>query len=936
MARIGPAKQVLRGAAASKPTLKTGEFALLTDTNEVRLGTDDVGGEMRMVTSTTDDLSGHLWVDTDGTLAADDDDLIPTQKAVKTYVDAAADGGGGGGLTVDFELEEDITQGQVVQLLVNGNIEKITESPIPEAVNLSSAVYSGSTNISNQSISFDPINPNRFVLAYVDVDNESYGTAVVGTISGTNISFGPKQVFATSLSVYINVRFDPHNSDQILLVYRCAADSYYCSSRLGAINGSTITFGDVYMLTTTIISTLSFDFDPNTSGKFVIAYGSSSKLYSRVGTISGGVITTGAIASTSYYPDEIQVCFDKNTANMFAIAYRDPGDYGEGKCLIGTITGTNISLAAPYIFSPNGMEYLSVDFDPFVAGKLVFIYNCPTYNVGKHARIGEVSGTAISFGTEVELSSTRGNEVAVGFDKSTQNKVIFLKKETASPYRAEVVIGTVSGTDITLGATDIVGTGACTNYVLASDPHSTAKFVIAYEDGSSYAAIGEIESSASNFDPEKIVGILQETGLATETKTVAIKGGISTVQSGLTQLADYYVGKDGTIVTSSAAPNVKIGRAIDATTLILEDLIEGGVTEPIQSALDLKAGLVSPALTGAPSAPTAALATNTTQLANTAFVRQEIDAIPEAGGASFFDATVGASGADYTTLSAAFAADKHNIQIIDDVTETASMTVPTGTFNVTAVDKTVQLNVKSVSTNAGIIVQADAVLNITGVNIQKVSGSSSTAGAINIQNIGYAEIIDCDFSNAVSQDNDFILGAKARVAGCTFNLSDDSSGNICLLNNDGFIDGCTVVGGGSTTNGNVAGSISGLIITGDYNYLTIDARQYGVINGVRDISTSGTIRIRGADFATVTGCYLKGGILTDHDCTFINVQCTAAVTCNSDRVNFTNCRFGADAGGGSNTLTIDATADNTILTNCRVDADIVDNGTNTEGAYRIY
>ena len=39
-----------------------------------------------------------------------------------------------------------------------------------------------------------------------------------------------------------------------------------------------------------------------------------------------------------------------------------------------------------------------------------------------------------------------------------------------------------------------------------------------------------------------------------------------------------------------------------------------------QTALDLKANLASPALTGVPTAPTAAAATNTTQVATTAFV----------------------------------------------------------------------------------------------------------------------------------------------------------------------------------------------------------------------------------------------------------------------------------------------------------------------------
>jgi hypothetical protein len=49
-----------------------------------------------------------------------------------------------------------------------------------------------------------------------------------------------------------------------------------------------------------------------------------------------------------------------------------------------------------------------------------------------------------------------------------------------------------------------------------------------------------------------------------------------------------------------------------------------GVTAPIQPQLDAKAPLASPGLTGTPTAPTATTGTNTTQVATTAFVRQEL------------------------------------------------------------------------------------------------------------------------------------------------------------------------------------------------------------------------------------------------------------------------------------------------------------------------
>lgn len=63
-----------------------------------------------------------------------------------------------------------------------------------------------------------------------------------------------------------------------------------------------------------------------------------------------------------------------------------------------------------------------------------------------------------------------------------------------------------------------------------------------------------------------------------------------------------------------------------------------------QTALDLKAPLASPALTGTPTAPTAAVGTNSTQLATTAFVGAEIASKLATADAMIFKGSVGASG----------------------------------------------------------------------------------------------------------------------------------------------------------------------------------------------------------------------------------------------------------------------------------------------------
>ena len=77
----------------------------------------------------------------------------------------------------------------------------------------------------------------------------------------------------------------------------------------------------------------------------------------------------------------------------------------------------------------------------------------------------------------------------------------------------------------------------------------------------------------------------------------------------------------GVSVTSTAAElNILDGVTATAAELNFVD----GVTSNVQTQLNAKANLASPALTGTPTAPTAATGTNTTQIATTAFVNAEI------------------------------------------------------------------------------------------------------------------------------------------------------------------------------------------------------------------------------------------------------------------------------------------------------------------------
>ena len=69
-----------------------------------------------------------------------------------------------------------------------------------------------------------------------------------------------------------------------------------------------------------------------------------------------------------------------------------------------------------------------------------------------------------------------------------------------------------------------------------------------------------------------------------------------------------------------------------------------GVNDGVQSQLNAKAPLASPALTGTPTAPTADASVNNTQIATTAYVKTAINNVLNASNAMVFKGTIGTSG----------------------------------------------------------------------------------------------------------------------------------------------------------------------------------------------------------------------------------------------------------------------------------------------------
>ena len=472
---------------------------------------------------------------------------------------------GGGQNAVDFVASGTLSNGQAVALKTDGTVEVISISA--QSVGTPAVFNTGSSNYN--SATFDS-SSGKVVIAYVDNGNSNYGTAVVGTVSGTSISFGTEVVFNSSTSSAISITFDSTNN-KVVIFYNNGNYPTFGTAIVGTVSGTAISFGTTATFSTNPDKTAA-TFDTS-SNKVVVAYrdvGTSYYLVAKIGTVSGTSISFGSavVFSTSQFSDSLSTVFD-STNNKIVIAYRDAGNSNYGTAIVGTVSGTSISFGSAAVFATRTTNYISTTFDS-AAGKVVIAYAKNVAGVGDSgtAIVGTVSGTAISFGAEVVFNAPTTSFISCTFDSVGGQIVIAYKEDAVTDY-GTVIVGTVSGTTISFGSS-VVFESAAVFYNSATFDSVAGKVVIAYRDigNSNYGTGVVFTPPASN--NTSFIGITAEAIADTATGPVNVFGGINEAQSGLTIGSDYYVQADGSIATTVS--DVLIGQAISATTINIRDL----------------------------------------------------------------------------------------------------------------------------------------------------------------------------------------------------------------------------------------------------------------------------------------------------------------------------------------------------------------------------
>ena len=288
-----------------------------------------------------------------------------------------------------------------------------------------------------RDINISKLEDDKFIMCYADYGSSADGVCIVGSVSGSTLSYGSQKVFDTDTisgsSPYVgDIDVIALSSSKFVVAYisdSLADDGYL---RSATVSGTTISawgtalkyaFGDSEYIT---IAKLDTD-------RAVTCYNYEN--FSDTGrcsamTLSGTTITAGATTdfeTNDNYPKQntaVNIGTDKFVNCFFA------EDYNSIRCVAATVSGTTITMGTVLFVDGNGYADRNyIDVVSYEDDKFVLAWGDDTAKRGYVAAM-TVSGTTITEGTNYEFATTEQTPRMTMLDSS--NFIITSHKDTSS------------------------------------------------------------------------------------------------------------------------------------------------------------------------------------------------------------------------------------------------------------------------------------------------------------------------------------------------------------------------------------------------------------------------------------------------------------------------------------------------------------------------
>jgi len=477
---------------------------------------------------------------------------------------------GGGQNVGSFVASGTLNNGQTVALKIDGKVEPVGIA----SQAIGSLVGWGGSNQSYYMDSvYDP-DEGKVIINYMDNNNSSYGTAIVGDVDPSNnsITFGTGVVYNTTYSIAHTVGYDTVNKKAVVF-FQDVNQSSYGKAKVGTVSGTTISFpGSISTYNFGSTEETKVAFSP-TLGSFLVVYkdnSNSAQPGGVVGTVSGNNISFGSETTLDNKNISYPAVMWDSTYNKYLFVYRNNSQTNTRYQYV-TVSGTTVTAGSPTLIELNGSftvqgMFNSLAYDSVNQKILYATINPQNSNYGS-AFVVTSDGSTLTFGPENFFAGNNTcYQLDITWDSSAEKMVISYVGTSQYGY---VVAGSVSGTTLTFGSSETF-LSATTSYISNCFDSVNQRVVTVYQDPTG-GYLGEavvFQPAASNVS--SFIGITGQAISDTATGNVDMLGGINSQQTSLVIGSKYYVQDNGTLgttVTSTFA-----GQAINATTLNIRDL----------------------------------------------------------------------------------------------------------------------------------------------------------------------------------------------------------------------------------------------------------------------------------------------------------------------------------------------------------------------------
>ena len=415
---------------------------------------------------------------------------------------------------------------------------------------------------------------NKVVVVYVDIYNSNYGTAILGTVSGNNITFGEPHVWKYNPVPVMDVAYNS-SDDKIIISYRQGTSSgaagLVVAIEVDAPNNSFISsdsWGTEYWGNTAEYGRLAYI--PGTGQTVLVfqqGFQSDDTGVTKIITLSGTTVNMSNASDFATIGREPDIVYDSNSSRL-VVAYKNSNNQAAAK--VGSISGSTISWGSETVFDTstlNDPSYMELAIDTN-RNKIVALYRVGSNG---YVAVGTInsSNNTISFATPVLVYSNSNYIPTITFDPSA-NKVVVSggKRIWVGDIDSSGIITFDSGT----WQNTQYGTHASSIY----DP-DTEKVIISqmtYNPNTvGESMVFSPESQVSNATSENYIGISDGAYSDGQTATVQLIGSVDDAQSGLTPGQKYYLQGDGTLSeTTDSEHNLSVlaGKAISSTKLAIK------------------------------------------------------------------------------------------------------------------------------------------------------------------------------------------------------------------------------------------------------------------------------------------------------------------------------------------------------------------------------